>query len=285
LTVDHDRLRREIDEEVRRRREAGDLPPEVEQGLHDAFAAQAPHGALGADLDDLLRDVEEQSFFDSMAPVASARFGGAAVKRALRTVLGFSMRHLTAQMGAFAHATGRALHALADRLDALEQEVGSAEGAGALLDAARADARIGPIETDEAWGAVVEEACAGAPGPVLRIEGDDALAVLGRVAGASLGTVVVGSDVEHRPRGWTLRLIAAIGRKVADGGAVVVVSRDPESWAVDQSPVVVDLAPGRPLHAETWVWLLARHGFTDVSVAHRDHPRSYAIVGRRAARV
>jgi hypothetical protein len=50
--------------------------------------------------------------------------------------------------------------------------------------------------------------------------------------------------------------------------------------------VVADLALGRPLHAETWLWLLAREGFVDASVErHEGPPASYAIVARRPARV
>jgi hypothetical protein len=196
------------------------------------------------------------------------------------------MRHVTTQMGAFAYATGRALHVLADRLESLEQQVGAVgPGGEELLRAARADARADPIEADETWHGVVEQARAGSPGPALHVEGNDALDRLGRLADASLGAVVVGSDVEYRPRGWKLRLISLIGRKAADGAALVVVSHDPQAWLAGASPVVADLAPGRPLHADTWVWLLARHGFTDVSVEYRDDPSSYVIVARRSARV
>ena len=133
MTIDHDRLDREIEEELRRRRAAGDLPPGLEQELHDAFAARAPRGALGADLDDLLLDVEDQSFFDTMAPLASSRPGGAVVKRTLRTLLGFYLRHVTTQMGAFAHATGRALRALAARVESLEQQLGGAGATGEVV--------------------------------------------------------------------------------------------------------------------------------------------------------
>ena len=38
-------------------------------------------------------------------------------------------------------------------------------------------------------------------------------------------------------------------------------STTPESWLAGGSPLVSDLAPGRPLHPETWAHLLARAGF------------------------
>ena len=279
MTVDHDRLRREIDEEVRRRKDAGDLPAGFEQELHDAFARRAPRGAIEADLDDLLRDVDEQSFFDTMAPVASARPGGAAVKRTLRTALGFYMRHVTTQMGAFAHATGRVLHTLAERLEAVEQQVGAGDVPAAVRDALKG-ASAGHEST---WVALVERELARARGPVLHVKGDDAVDRLSRMADASLGAIVMGSDLDHRPRGWKLRLVSLVGRKAAGDAVVVVLSCVPSAWSSGGSPVVADLAPGRPFHAETWLWLLAREGFIDASVEHCDEPAaSYAVIARRS---
>jgi hypothetical protein len=281
LTVDHDRLRREIDEEVRRRKAAGDLPAGFEQELHDAFARRAPRGAIDADLDDLLRDVEEQSFFDTMAPVGSARPGGAAIKRTLRTALGFYMRHVTTQMGAFAHATGRVLRTLTERLEAVEHQVGGGELPSAVRDALLA------ASTDHwgAWRALVERELAGAPGPVLHVRGDDVVDRMRRMSDASLGAIVAGSDVEHRPLGWKLRLVSLAGRKAAGDAVVVVLSSAPSAWPSGVSPVVADLAPGRPFHPETWLWLLAREGFVDASVEHHDDPvSSYAVVARRSPR-
>ena len=287
MTVDHERLGREIDEEVRRRRAAGDLPAGLEQELDDAFAARAPRGALGADLDDLLLDVEEQSFFDTMAPLASARPGGAVMKRTLRTLLGFYMRHVTTQMGTFAHATGRALRALAARLESVEQQVGGVGAAGdSLLHDALAETRASSAALEGTWRDLVDAARVGAPSPALSVAGDDALARLAQVADSSLGAVIVGSDVEHRGRGWKVRLVELIGQKASGGAVVVVVSCEPGAWPPGGSPVVADLAPGRPLHAETWVWLLARQGFVDTSVERNDDPpASFAIVARRPARV
>jgi hypothetical protein len=59
-----------------------------------------------------------------------------------------------------------------------------------------------------------------------------------------------------------------------------VVSRDPASGDVD--PIAADLAPGRPMHAETWAFLLGRAGFASVET-HRDGaPASYAVTAVRA---
>jgi hypothetical protein len=52
---------------------------------------------------------------------------------------------------------------------------------------------------------------------------------------------------------------------------VVVLSSAPTAWARSLDPVVADLAPGRPLHPETWAHLLTTHGFCD--------PVSHAAAG------
>jgi hypothetical protein len=196
------------------------------------------------------------------------------------------MRHVTNQIGAFAHASGRALRAMAERLDALEQQVG---GAGPVADArlreAVADSATS-ARVEEIWRDLVARAFADAPVPVLRIEGDDGYERLANVADASVGAVLVAPGVDDRARGWKIRLAEKIGEKTVPGAVVVVVSCEPDAWADAGSPVVADLAPGRPFHAATWIWLLARQGFVDPAVERAaGPPASYAVVVRRPARV
>jgi hypothetical protein len=279
VTVDHGRLRRAIADEVRRRREAGDVPVGFEQELHDTFDRLAPSAAMDADLRVLLGDVEEHSFFDTMAPIASAKPGGAVVKRTLRTALAFYIRHVTTQMDAFAHATGRMLRALAERLEAVERQMGAVAPAAALSDAlASAGADL-----EAAWSMVIERALNHAPGPVLHVEGDDVADRLANMADGSLGAVVMGTDIELRPLGWKLHLVPLVARKAGEGAVIVVLSHAPDGRRAGDSAVAADLAPGRPLHAETWLWLLAREGFVDASVEQSDDPAGgYAVIVRRA---
>jgi hypothetical protein len=282
MTIDHDRLSRQIDEEAQRAR-TSELAPSFEQELHEAFAARAPRGAIVPRLDDLLLDVEERAFFDPAVPLASNRPGGAAIKKGLRTLMGFYVRHVLMQMDAFAYATGRALRAVAGRLESLEHEVDGVGPAGThLLRDARDEDELPAARVEALWQTLLADARAAAPTPARRVEGDDALERLEHISDASLGAVMVGGDVEPRARGWKLRLVELVGRKAGPEATVVVVSTDPASW--NGSPVVADLAPGRPFHAETWAWLLGREGFTDVKVARDDGPpASYAIVARRPA--
>jgi hypothetical protein len=48
---------------------------------------------------------------------------------------------------------------------------------------------------------------------------------------------------------------------------VVVLSAGPVAWARDRDPVIVDLTPGRPLHAETWRHVLTTRGLTVERIA------------------
>jgi hypothetical protein len=45
-----------------------------------------------------------------------------------------------------------------------------------------------------------------------------------------------------------------------------VLGTDPGAWGLSRSPVQADLAPGRPLHADTWVALLQSRGFDQIDV-------------------
>ena len=72
-----------------------------------------------------------------------------------------------------------------------------------------------------------------------------------------LGDVVTAPDREA--------LLDALLAGLADGGHLAIVGVDPGSWPLLAGPVAADLAPGRPIHAATWVHLLEERGATVVS--------------------
>jgi hypothetical protein len=47
---------------------------------------------------------------------------------------------------------------------------------------------------------------------------------------------------------------------LAIGGVLAIHSATPESWRRSTSPLVADLAPGQPLHPDTWTHVLAASG-------------------------
>jgi hypothetical protein len=89
-----------------------------------------------------------------------------------------------------------------------------------------------------------------------------------------------------------LHLADLVALKVAPGGTVIVISRDPASWQRTVSPLQVDLSPGRPLHAETWQHLLGERGLVDIEVVEgpRQHslqpvPKGDAVLNDNIARI
>jgi SAM-dependent methyltransferase len=81
------------------------------------------------------------------------------------------------------------------------------------------------------------------------------------VAVEALSGLVLSGSVQWLHPNQRDRLVTLATSRLGLGGVLVVQSATPESWEAGTSHLVSDLAPGRPLHAETWNHLLANHGF------------------------
>jgi SAM-dependent methyltransferase len=82
------------------------------------------------------------------------------------------------------------------------------------------------------------------------------------VAAAALAGVVLSGTVDGMAGGERTQLLGAISSRLAPGGTLVIHSATREAWDAQDAPVEADLAPGRPLRAETWCALLAENGYT-----------------------
>jgi len=292
-TLDLHRLNAEINAEVRRRRAAGDFPPGLERELDAMFARYAP-ATTGADFDDVLDAAERTSFVHADVPTESNQPLLRYVKRALRAVMAWYVRFLAQQVTAFAGAITRAVRLLGRRVDDLERvTVRSAEQT--LLEIT--ERRSGPDLA--AWFDIVSDALAGLDGRVLHAEcgsgallarlvadgrdaygiepseslamsaaqsgldvrADEALTHLRAVPDGALEGLVLSGAVDCLPLGSVLELVDQAAAKLATGGVAVVISASPAAWARALDPVIADLSPGRPLHAETWSQLLQSRGF------------------------
>ena len=303
--IDHRQLLAEIDAEVRRRRESGDLPADFERELDLAFARFAPVHAIDDDFDQVLERAEQSTFVDVLAPTHSAHPLITQVKRVIRKVIVWEVRYVAQQVSAFASAITRAVRLLGQRVAVLERF----SPAGSRL-RAEAVTAAGDLDVD-AWQATVLEAVAGVPGRVLHTEcGDGALVAALAAAGAdaygvdpversvaagvevrtddalthlealpdgALGGVVLTGCVERLPAGGQVELARLAAAKVAAGGVVVVVSADPRGWERSRSPVEVDLAGGRPLRSDTWCHLLRGHGLDARVATERPLPEGDAL--------
>jgi hypothetical protein len=145
-----------------------------------------------------------------------------------------------------ATVTGRVLHAEC--------------GDGHLLEA------LGRLGLD-AYGVEPDESLAMAAATSgVDVRADDAVAHLRMVPDGALGGLVLTGLIDRLPIGGVLEVADLAAAKLAPGGILVVLSSGPAAWQRSLDPVVADLAPGRPLHPETWEHLLAARGFDAVCV-------------------
>jgi len=83
---------------------------------------------------------------------------------------------------------------------------------------------------------------------------------LGSLPDDSRGCVVLAGCLDRGDLVQKVRLIDEAGRVVAPGGTIALLVSDQAAWDASLDPVLRDLLPGRPLHPESWMVLLARRG-------------------------
>jgi hypothetical protein len=148
-------------------------------------------------------------------------------------------------------------------------------GDGSLLRALRAVGyQVSGIEPR------AERVWAGAGDPAVALgEVTDRLA---EVADGELAGVILSGCIDRLDTPGKLLLVELALSKTAPGATVAVLPTDQQAFA-DACPLTVsDLAPGRPLHPETWSAVFVRVGLADVRW-HRPEGGglTHAIVGRR----
>jgi hypothetical protein len=304
----------EIEEDVRVRRTSGDLPPKLERELDELFLAHSPVAGRGGDLTDALRMVDAATFVDPVVPVDSDRAAGAVVKRGMRTLLLWYVGWITHQISQFASAVSRALHIVEGRLTELERKVevqrvpragvvafpalhgpdawwvGPAIDAvksvpGRILHAACGDGWLVQRITaagGDAYGVdprsnLVDQGTIG----VLDLRGEDVADHLRAVAPAGLSAILLSGVVDGMGSGERAQLLGLVAAGLAPGGVLVVHSLSRSAWDADDAPFEADLAPGRPLRADTWCHLLGEHGYA-ATVQRGPGDADYLVTAVRA---
>ncbi len=306
----------DIDAEVRRRRAAGDIPPGLERELDELFLEFSPVGLSGtARLRETLALVDGAAFIDTAVPIASEKAVGSQVKRLIRSSISWYMGFIVHQVVKFAWATSRMFHVVADRIEELEAAAEAqhvpdlpdslaptVSGTGWWADAA-VDALTGVrgrvLHTDCGDGTLLDRLTA-AGVDAYGVDPDDRLVEAGTERGLDVRTerglehleVVGGEDLAGLVlTGWVQwlspsrrdRLVGLAASRLAVGGVLVLHSATPEHWWATESPVVRDLAPGRPLDAATWEYLLTEHGFDAPTVVCGGGTRPGASVAEDGA--
>lgn len=290
-------LMAEIEREVRARRRSGELPADLEHELDRVFEAVAPPGAVGAGFEPTLERAERAAFVDPVGPTASRFPGVSFLRRVLRKLLAFYVEHAVRQVTAFGVTLVRAIRLLGQRVSALEARSPALDPRVRAL-AAPLDADVDPAP----WLPLVEGCLKSTAGRVLHAEcGDGSLAAALEAAGVdvygvdprddaaeladergvevrgvdvlthlrslpdgSLAGLVLSGCVDRLPLGDLDELARRAAAVLADGAPLLVLGVHPNAWERSCSPIAADLAPGRPLHPETWEWLLTANGFTGV---------------------
>ncbi len=298
-----DRVRREIDDEVRRRRAAGDFPPSFERKLDELFARYTPTGEADDYFAEALKLADRAAFFDIDVPTGSRREVRGLVKWSLWQAEAWFVRYVVDQLNHFSAALMRTVHLLDERLADVEHDVALlAPGAlpaedelappadpGAYTEQVLARLRSGPggrvLHGECGDGRLVEALGAAGvgiygidPGTAaadvaaargLDVRRDDTAGHLAALVDGVLGGLVLSGVIDRCAAAQRHRLVQLAELKLAPGATLAVVSTPPAAWEAAAGPLAADLAQGRPWHPQTWAAVLASTGFADVET-HAD---------------
>jgi len=300
--IDMALVRADVAAEVRARRASGVYPAGFERDLDALFDRFAPRPVTD-NLEDALERSEDAAGIDPEIPIASNNAAFGAVKKVMAKFLGWYHQFLVQQIMGLGVAINNVLRTLVEKVTHLETLVGD-DRIRAELD------RLPPDLDDDLWRAVVVDAARGISGRLALADagGGDLLADVGAagvdaygveprpeladaarargldvrnndirthldaVAAGELSGLVLRGCVERLSRPALLELIECAAHALGPGGRLVVASRTPVAWSRARSVIEADLTPGRPLHAETWAWLLDGNGFGEITVTTVGEP-------------
>ncbi|MGP0029186.1 MAG: class I SAM-dependent methyltransferase [Acidimicrobiales bacterium] len=295
-SVDLGRVMAEIEEDVRHRRDVGDLSTAGDRELDVLFRAHSPSSSAGGTLAHELESVDRAAFVDPVVPIDSNRKVGAVAKKAMRSASLWYVGWVTHQFNQFAAATSRSLHVIERRLDeheVLMRDEGVPRGEVVEF--------VGVHSPDAWWVDVAISAVVEAPGRILHAACDDgwlvrAIAAAGgdsygvdprpmrippesgetdlrvvdlaehlrTVAPSALGAVVLSGVVEGMAGGERNQLLRLVTDRLAPGGVLVIHSVTTTLWGSPDAPPEADLSPGKPLRGASWCRLLGGHEYDPV---------------------
>ncbi len=157
-------------------------------------------------------------------------------------------------------------------------------GDGTLVEALRAGGRtvrgVDP-RGDSVWRSLAAEP----PGPDNGgtdpdITFDDVERHLRSLPARSVAGVVLIGAVDRADLAGQLDLVDQAIRVTVSGGRVVILTVDQSGWEASLTHPARDLARGRPLHPETWLFLLSRMGIADPVWSRPPDGDVHAIVAR-----
>jgi hypothetical protein len=156
-------------------------------------------------------------------------------------------------------------------------EAGDGSLLRALVGAGRSVVGVEP-RGEAAWALLTG---VGSPGdPTTDIVFEEVAASLRRTPHRSVAGVVLVGCVDRLDLAGKAGLLEQSVRVTEPGGTIVILATDQSAWDEELAPPARDLAPGRPLHPETWSILLRRAGALDVRWHRAATGPLHALVAR-----
>ena len=296
-----ERIGREIEAEVKRKRAEGAFPPAFERRLKTIFERLTPPGTGNSrkDFETLLRSSDRAAYFDIDVPLGSRKPGVAKVKKILRMTQAWYLNYLTQQLNNFSINLMRLLYVFDARVKKLEDSstlmnrvhpggnfskpfYPNPQGiADQLLKEIQfANGRI--LVADCGNGYLVSmlkkqkldcygvdsngEALENPFETSLDLRWQDLTVHLNEIADQALSGIVLQGSTDLVSPAEKLNLLIDAKRVLSIGSVIAIVSTDPAFY--DTSPELVlqrDLAPGRPFAPQTWSHVLKQLGFSGIS--------------------
>lgn len=100
----------------------------------------------------------------------------------------------------------------------------------------------------------------------LEVRNDDVIDHLRVLDESVLSALILTNCVDTYSVMRKAELLDLANKVLSKGATLAILSTHPNSWGQGMSQVQKDLAPGHPLHAETWEQLLKRRNFTSIEV-------------------
>ena len=289
----------EIEAEAKRRSTAGEYPRALLRSLEEEFRRWVPDATLENGVEDTIRGIEAASYIEPAVPIASRTKVGRLVKWWVRRLTFFYHRHITQQITALGiHITrplrlldaslkgiDRRLAKLEDQLDVganirsellaslpifsecpefrepIREHLRDADGRTLLGDLT--DLGLYQFLREERLN-VYGVSSAGSDTDASDVRSEDLFTHLGHLDSRVLGGFVLCGIAGRYTANEQLRLLQLLLLRSTPGAKVAVVVPDPEKWLSQVGPVAADMLQGRPLHPDTWVYLLTREHAVDV---------------------
>ncbi|HAX05806.1 MAG TPA: hypothetical protein DCX77_09025 [Acidimicrobiaceae bacterium] len=303
----------EIEAEAQRRSSSGEYPRALLRSLDEEFRRWIPDASLENGVEDTIRSIEAAAYVDPAVPVNSKSPAGRLVKWAVRRLTYFYHRHVTQQITALGIHITRPLRLLDANLKGVNRRLAALEDRLDVGTTARSELLAGITISSpfDDFNGVLNQHFNQVSGRVLigdlpsvellsalRNEGIDAYGVtssdtpmqdtvdvrherlfdhLGDLQNESLGGFILCGITDHGSVNEQLRALRLMLLRSKPGAAMAVIVLNPETWGERLSPVAADLLHGRPMHAETWNYLVAREGASNIRVTQSSDSYYYLI--------